>query len=47
MQIADDIGTEELRSAILALVGRYHEIAHKKAAFLPGVSSVPVSGRDI
>ncbi|MGO9392013.1 lipopolysaccharide biosynthesis protein RfbH [Rhodoblastus sp.] len=46
MQINDDAGADELREAIMALVGRYHEIAHKKKlAFTPGVDSVPVSGR--
>ncbi len=46
MRINDNAGADELRETIIALVGRYHEIAHKKKlAFTPGVDSVPVSGR--
>ena len=35
----------KLRAEILALVGRYHDLAHRQPGFAPGVSSVPVSGR--
>ena len=45
MRIDEDADAEQLRKAILALVGRYHEIAHKKPPFVSGVSSAPVSGR--
>jgi CDP-6-deoxy-D-xylo-4-hexulose-3-dehydrase len=34
-----------LRRQILDLVGEYHQLAHGKAAFTPGQSPVPVSGR--
>ncbi len=36
---------EKLRAEILALVGRYHDLAHQQPVFAPGASSVPVSGR--
>ena len=36
---------EALRSTILDLVGRYHELAHVQKPFIPGSSAVPVSGR--
>ncbi|WP_051949101.1 lipopolysaccharide biosynthesis protein RfbH [Methylosinus sp. PW1] len=36
---------EALRAQILALVGRYAEIAHAKPEFRPGASAVPVSGK--
>jgi CDP-6-deoxy-D-xylo-4-hexulose-3-dehydrase len=36
---------EQLRSHILDLVGRYHEIAHQPRPFVPGVSPTPVAGR--
>lgn len=36
---------EALRQEILALVERYHALAHRKAPFAPGRSPVPVSGR--
>jgi CDP-6-deoxy-D-xylo-4-hexulose-3-dehydrase len=45
VRINDDAGPEELREAVLALVGRYHEASHKRPTFVPGVSPVPVSGR--
>ena len=35
----------ELRARILALTGEYHAIAFADAAFVPGVSAVPVSGK--
>ena len=34
-----------LKDQILALVGRYAELAHKPAAFVPGTSPVAVSGK--
>jgi CDP-4-dehydro-6-deoxyglucose reductase, E1 len=37
--------SKKLRAEILELVGRYHDLAHAKPAFAPGVSTVPVSGR--
>ena len=36
---------ESLRATILDLVGRYHDLAHRKAPFDPARPSVPVSGR--
>lgn len=45
MLIRDDSSADELRKSILALVARYHEIAHRKPVFAPGVNPVPVSGR--
>ena len=38
-------GAETLRAKILELVGRYHATAFPERAFVPGTSSVPVSGR--
>ncbi len=35
----------KLRARILALTGEYHAIAFADAAFVPGVSAVPVSGK--
>jgi CDP-4-dehydro-6-deoxyglucose reductase, E1 len=34
-----------LRKRILDLVAEYHQIAHARKPFVPGESSVPVSGR--
>jgi CDP-4-dehydro-6-deoxyglucose reductase, E1 len=45
MRIHDDAAPDELREAILALVGRYHKASHKRSTFVAGVSPVPVSGR--
>ena len=36
---------EALRNTILALVGRYAQIAHGPKPFVPGVSPVPVTGK--
>jgi CDP-6-deoxy-D-xylo-4-hexulose-3-dehydrase len=36
---------EELRRAILDLVAEYHEVAFARGEFVPGESSVPVSGK--
>jgi CDP-4-dehydro-6-deoxyglucose reductase, E1 len=37
--------SKKLRAEILSLVARYHDMAHAKPAFAPGVSTIPVSGR--
>jgi len=37
--------SEALRAQILELVGRYHEVAHRRPGFDPARPSVPVSGR--
>jgi len=36
---------DELRREILALVARYHAVAHAPAKFVPGQTPVPVAGR--
>ena len=36
---------EELRAAILDLVGRYHAVAHARPPFNPDKPNIPVSGR--
>jgi CDP-6-deoxy-D-xylo-4-hexulose-3-dehydrase len=41
----DDIKAEDLRNRILKLVTEYAEAAHGPKEFIPGRSSVPVSGR--
>ena len=45
MRAEDFHDPEALRSTILDLVGRYHELAHAPKPFTPGASPVPVSGR--
>jgi CDP-6-deoxy-D-xylo-4-hexulose-3-dehydrase len=45
MRADDNATADELRETILALVGRYYDVAHRKPPFVPGVSPVPVSGR--
>ena len=45
MQPADFNNAEELQDTILSLVARYHDLAHAKKPFQPGVSTVPVSGK--
>lgn len=41
----DDAKAEALRSSILSLVAEYADAAHGKREFVPGKSSVPVSGK--
>jgi CDP-6-deoxy-D-xylo-4-hexulose-3-dehydrase len=45
LQSPSDDPKEALRRSILDLVAQYYEVAHAPRAFVPGVSSVPVSGR--
>lgn len=40
-----DLGEAEFRKLIVDLVGQYAEVHHKPAAFVPGESAVPVSGK--
>jgi len=42
---ASRLNPEELREHILSLVERYADIAHAPASFIPGTSSVPVTGK--
>ena len=36
---------EQLRQRILDLVAEYHALAHRRGAFVPGTTEIPVSGR--
>jgi len=45
LQPSNDDRKEDLRKSILELVAQYYEVAHAPQAFVPGMSSVPVSGR--
>jgi CDP-4-dehydro-6-deoxyglucose reductase, E1 len=40
-----NLGEPEFRKLIVDLVGQYAEVHHKPAAFVPGESAVPVSGK--